>query len=102
MQDLITTVVIPIGVAILGATITIIGFILTQSRAIRSELREAARERAELRDRMGRIEGTLDVLREFLLRTIRSQTEPMRGPSSEGATSQEEDRTHGPSYRKLM
>ena len=76
-----------------GATIALGGFILAQTRAIRSELREglceAARERAalrdhvdaqirnlrdrmesqncDLRDRLGRIEGYLDLLREFFV-----------------------------------
>ena len=75
--------------SIASATIALGGLILAQSRTIRSELREAARERTalrdrmdtqigdlrdrmdtqsgDLRDRMGRIEGTLDVLREFFV-----------------------------------
>ena len=53
--------------SIASATIALGGLILAQSRTIRSELREAARERTALRDRMGRIEGTLDVLREFFV-----------------------------------
>ena len=59
-------------------TVALAGLIVAQSRSIRSELREAARERAALRDRMesqnsdlrdrlGRIEGYLDLLREFFV-----------------------------------
>ena len=69
-------------ISILTATIALGGLILAQSRALRSELREglreATRERAALRDRMesqnsdlrdrlGRIEGYLDLLREFFV-----------------------------------
>ena len=57
------------------------GLILVQSRPLRrdmaqmesrmarveSRLREAGRERTELRDRLGRIEGYLDLLRQFFL-----------------------------------
>ena len=67
--DLILTVSLALALA---------GLIVAQSRSIRSELREAARERAALRDRMesqnsdlrdrlGRIEGYLDLLREFFV-----------------------------------
>lgn len=69
-------------ISILTATIALGGLILAQTRALRSELRdglrEATRERAALRDRMesqnsdlrdrlGRIEGYLDLLREFFV-----------------------------------
>ena len=69
-------------ISILTATIALGGLILAQTRTIRSELREglreATRERAALRDRMesqnsdlrdrlGRIEGYLDLLREFFV-----------------------------------
>ena len=61
-----------IGIITVG--IPLAGFNLFQARALRSELRdirlelrEAARERAALRDRLGRIEGYLDVLREFFV-----------------------------------
>ena len=53
----------------------------------------------ELREHMARIEGTLDVLREFFLRPIRSQTGPMQGPSRESALSQEETQTSHQLYR---
>lgn len=57
------------------------GLILVQARPLRrdmtqmesrmdrveSRLREAARERTEVRDRLGRIEGYLDSLRQFFL-----------------------------------
>ncbi len=57
--------------AIIAATITLGGLMLTQSRA-------AARERAEIRkrvarlevslgERMARLEGTLDVLRDYFV-----------------------------------
>ena len=82
MQDQLTTIIIPVG-----GFITLAGLILAHGRSIRSdlreirtELREAARERTEIRDRigrveaslgdrMGRIEGRLDELREFFFRT---------------------------------
>lgn len=76
-------------ISILTATVALGGLILAQSRVTRSELRdirselqsglrEAARERAslrdriesqnsDLRDRLGRIEGYLDLLREFFV-----------------------------------
>ena len=80
-------------ISILTATIVLGGLVLAQSRALRSEvrdgLREAARERAalrehmdaqignlrdrmesqnsDLRDRLGRIEANLDLLREFFV-----------------------------------
>lgn len=76
-QQLLTIII-----SILATTIGLAALILAQSRALRSELREglreASRERTELRnqigdlrDRMGRIEGTLDVLREFFIRNGR-------------------------------
>ena len=73
---------VTIIISILTATIALGGLILGQSRALRSELREglreAARERSalrdriesqksDLRDRLGRIEGYLDLLREFFV-----------------------------------
>ena len=71
MPDQFTTVTLPIcsGLLILA------GLILAQSRAIRSELREAARERTELRnqigelrERMAHLEGLLEGLREAITR----------------------------------
>ena len=74
-----------IVISILTATLALAGLILAQSRALRrdmarmesrleswmdrvaSQLREAARERTELRDRLGRIEGYLDLLRQYFL-----------------------------------
>jgi len=74
-----------IVISILTATLALAGLILAQSRALRRDmarmdsrfesrmdrveswLREAARERTELRDRLGRIEGYLDLLRQFFL-----------------------------------
>ena len=74
-----------IVISILTATLALAGLIPAQSRALRrdlarmdsrfksrmdrveSQLREAARERTELRDRLGRIEGYLDLLRQFFL-----------------------------------
>ena len=76
------TIIISLGGLILTATIALGGLILAQTRTIRSELREglreATRERAalrdrresqnsDLRDRLGRIEGYLDLLREFFV-----------------------------------
>ena len=68
------TIIVSLGGLILTSTIAIVGLNLAQSRAIRSEMREAARERTAfrdhvdtqigtLRDRLGRIEGRLDELR---------------------------------------
>jgi len=71
MPDQFTTITLPIcsGLLILA------GLILAQSRAIRSELREAARERTELRnqigelrERMAHLEGLLEGLREAITR----------------------------------
>ena len=74
-----------IVISILTATLALAGLILAQSRALRrdmarmeswfesrmdrvaSRLREAARERSELRNRLGRIEGYLDLLRQYFL-----------------------------------
>ena len=50
---LITSILIPLG-----------SLILIQARATRTELQDI---RLELRDRLGRIEGYLDVLREFFV-----------------------------------
>ena len=71
MQNQFMAVTVPIGIAIIMATIALADLILVESCALRSELREAARHRAELRDRMGRIEGTLDILRDFFIRSGR-------------------------------
>ena len=81
-NEQLLTIIISLGGLILTVSLALAGLILAQSRAIRSELREglleAARERAALRDRMdsqigdlrdrlGRVEGYLDVLREFFV-----------------------------------
>ena len=73
---------LPIIISILIATIALGVLILARSRALRSELREglreAARERtalrdrmesqnSDLRDRLGRIEGYLDLLQQFFI-----------------------------------
>ena len=55
LLTIIISIIIPLG-----------GLILVQSRAIRSELREAARERGELRERMAHLEGLLEGLREAI------------------------------------
>lgn len=57
LLTIIISIIIPLG-----------GLILVQSRAIRSELREAARERGELRERMAHLEGLLEGLREAITR----------------------------------
>ncbi len=71
MPDQFTTVTLPICSGLL----VLAGLILAQSRAIRSELREAARERTELRnqigelpERMAHLEGLLEGLREAITR----------------------------------
>ena len=84
-NEQLLTIVVSLGGLILIVSLALGGLILAQSRATRSELRDirselhsglrdAARERTELRDRMGRLEermarleGTLDVLREFFV-----------------------------------
>ena len=78
-EQLLTIIISPGGLT-LTSSIAIVGLNLAQSRTIRSELREAARERTalrdhvdtqtgNLRDRLGRIEGRLDELREFFFRS---------------------------------
>ncbi|MDE2926189.1 MAG: hypothetical protein OXT71_07320 [Acidobacteriota bacterium] len=71
MPDQFTTVTLPIS----GGFLLLAGLILTQSRAIRSELREAAQERTELRnqigelrERMAHLQGLLEGLREAITR----------------------------------
>ena len=77
-NEQLLTIIVSLGGLILTVSLALAGLILAQTRAIRSELqsglREAARERTELRDRLGRLEermarleGTLDVLREFFV-----------------------------------
>ena len=96
-NEQLLTIIVSLGGLILTSTVAIVGLILAQSRALRSELREglreAARERAalrdhvdtpigtlrdrmesqnsDLRDRLGRIEGYLDLLRQYFLRNGR-------------------------------
>ena len=85
MQDQIATIIVSIGGLILTSTIAIVGLILVQSRTLRrdmgqmetrlredtvqlrQDMRELRGEVSDLRDRMGRIEGTLDILRQFFL-----------------------------------
>ena len=55
-----------------------------------------------IEERMARLEGTLDVLREFFLRPIRSQTGPPQGSPKESSGFQEERRTSRQPHRKLM
>ena len=54
--------ILGVGATLLGAAIALAGLVLIQSRAIRSELRDAARERAGLRDRLSHLEGLLEGL----------------------------------------
>ena len=100
MTPELTIIIVSLGGLILTATVTMGGLILTQFRAsrrdfneqlavIRSDLRDAARERGEIRDRIAqvevslgdriaqveaslgdriaRVEGTLDVLRHYFV-----------------------------------
>lgn len=64
LLTIIVSIIVPLG-----------GLILAQSRAIRSELQTAARERTELRnqigelrERMAHLEGLLEGLREAITR----------------------------------
>lgn len=61
------TIIGSIGGLILTATVALAGLILTQSRAIRSELGELRGRISRLEKRLARFEGTLDVLREFFV-----------------------------------
>ena len=129
MQDQSLTLILSIGGTILTATLALAGLILAQARAtrrdfskqlstigselrdVRSELksglREAARERGELRDRLGRIEGYLDALRQFFVgnRRAADRSQPeLLSPWRESAASlsQEETQTHRQSHRRVM
>ena len=53
-------------IAILAAAIALGGLILTQTGALRAEVRRLADRVDALADRVARIEGQLDVLREML------------------------------------
>ena len=77
-NEQLLTIIVSLGGLILTVSLALAGLILAQTRAIRSELqsglRDAARDRAALRGRLGRLEermarleGTLDVLREFFV-----------------------------------
>ena len=73
-NEQLLTIIASLGGLILTVGLALAGLIVAQSRSIRSELRVAGRERAALRDRLGRLEermarleGTLDVLREFFV-----------------------------------
>ena len=128
-NEQLLTIIISLGGLILTVALALAGLILVQARATRrdfskklstigselrdvrsdlkSGLREAARERGELRDRLGRIEGYLDALRQFFVgnrrEADRSQTE-LLSPSRESATSlfREKTRTHRQSNRGIM
>lgn len=76
MQDQLVTILVAIG----SATIALAGLILVQTRALRQDMKGLRSEVASLRDRIGqieaslgervaRIEGRLDELREFFFRT---------------------------------
>ena len=52
-NEQLLTIIVSVGGLILTSTIAIVGLNRAQFRAIRSELREAARERAALRDHWG-------------------------------------------------
>ena len=61
------TIIGSIGGLILTAAVALAGLILTQLRAIRSELGELRGRISRLEERLARLEGTLDVLREFFV-----------------------------------
>ena len=62
-------------IGILGVGVTLGALVATQSRAIRAELREAGRERSDLRERLARLEGLLEGL---LRRRDTAALEPAR------------------------
>ena len=66
-SEQLLTIIASLGGLILPVALALATLILAQSRSIRSELREAARGRSEIRARLGRIEGYPDVLREFFV-----------------------------------
>ena len=66
-NEQLLTIIVSLDGLILTVALALAGLIMARSRSIRSELREAARERSEIRERLGRIEGDLDVLREFFV-----------------------------------
>ena len=55
-------------IAIIAAVVSLGGLITIQVGAVRTDLRDAARDRAELRDRVARMEGALSTLQDVLLR----------------------------------
>lgn len=76
MQDQLVTILVAIG----SATVALAGLILVQTRTLRQDLKDLRGEVASLRDRIGqieaslgervaRIEGRLDELREFFFRS---------------------------------
>ena len=64
--------------AVLAGTVAVIAVVIGGQRAIRADLKDAARERADIRDRVSRIEGVIETLQSVLL------AERRRG-SDEGA-----------------
>lgn len=128
-NEQLLTIIGSVGGVMLTVAIALGGLILGQARAVRrdfskqlskidddlhdvrselqSGLREAARERNELRDRLGRIEGYLDALQQIFAgnrrAADRSQPEPLIPPRESSIDlSREETRTHRRSHRGIM
>ena len=62
------TIIISLGGLILTVGIALAGFILSQSRTVRSELQDIRHQIGELRERMAHLEGLLEGLREAITR----------------------------------
>ena len=79
------TIIISLGGLILTVTLALAGLILAQSRSLRrgmtrmesrleSRMAQMESQNSDLRDCLGRIEGYLDLLREFFVATGRGTT----------------------------
>ena len=55
-------------IAIIAASVSLGGLVTVQIAGVRADLRDAARDRADLRDRVARMEGALSTLQDALLR----------------------------------
>ena len=53
--------------AVLAGAVAVIAVVVGGQRAIRADIKDAARERADIRDRTSRIEGVIETLQSILL-----------------------------------